>query len=74
MKIKFLIIYIKLLVIFIFVFLIIILYNKKRKIKIGVIGLRHEVNIGNNLVKYAIFIKLSELGFKPYNYLRFKVL
>ena len=39
-------------------------FNKVKKI--GVIGLRHEVNIGNNLLKYAIFIKLSELGFKPY--------
>jgi len=66
MKINFLIIYIKFFLIIIFVLLIIILYNKKRKIKIGVIGLRHEINIGNNLVKYAIFIKLSELGFKPY--------
>ena len=34
--------------------------------KIGVIGLRHEINIGNNLLKYAMFIKLKELGFKPY--------
>jgi hypothetical protein len=34
--------------------------------RIGVIGLRHEINIGNNLLKYAIFVKLSELGFKPY--------
>ena len=32
----------------------------------GVVGVRHEVNIGNNLLKYAIFIKLKELGFKPY--------
>ena len=39
---------------------------KKKIIKIGVIGVRHEANIGNNLLKYAISIKLKELGFKPY--------
>ncbi len=40
---------------------------KAKKIKkIGIVGLRHEINIGNNLLKYAMFIKLSELGFKPY--------
>ena len=53
---------------YIFALLIMLLlalqFNKVKKI--GVIGLRHEVNIGNNLLKYAIFIKLSELGFKPY--------
>ena len=40
--------------------------NNKKKLKIGVIGLRHETNIGNNLIKYAISIKLRELGFIPY--------
>ena len=40
--------------------------NKKKNNKVGVIGLRHEVNIGNNLIKYAISIKLKELGFIPY--------
>ena len=34
--------------------------------KIGIIGVRHEVNIGNNLIKYAISIKLKELGYIPY--------
>ena len=34
--------------------------------KIGVIGVRHEVNIGTNLLKYAISIKLKELGYIPY--------
>ena len=38
----------------------------KRKKKIGVIGLKHGNNIGNNLLKYAISIILSELGFEPY--------
>lgn len=40
--------------------------NKKRYKKVGVIGLRHEVNVGNNLIKYAISIKLKELEFIPY--------
>ena len=34
--------------------------------KIGIVGLPHSTNIGNNLLKYAIYIKLSELGFEPY--------
>ncbi len=34
--------------------------------KIGVIGLEHSQNIGNNLVKYSISIILKELGFIPY--------
>ena len=55
--------FIKIIFIFFFIFLNIIIKKKKR---IGVISLRHEVNIGNNLLKYAIFIKLSELGFIPY--------
>ena len=42
------------------------IYLKKVKLKIGVISLSHSQNIGNNLLKYAIFIKLSELGFDPY--------
>ena len=33
--------------------------------KIGVIGLNHSQNVGNNLLKYAMYIKLSEFGFKP---------
>ena len=38
----------------------------KLSLKVGVVGVRHEANIGNNLIKYAISIKLSELGFIPY--------
>ena len=38
----------------------------KPKKKIGVIGVRHEANIGNNLIKYAMSIKLSQLGYIPY--------
>lgn len=54
-------------------FIIIILFSIKEfniinltKKKIGVIGLEHSQNVGNNLLKYAMFIKLSELGFSPY--------
>ena len=53
----------KLLIICILIFLKIF---KNKKKKIGVIGLSHCNNIGNNLLKYAINIKLSELGFEPY--------
>ena len=36
-------------------FLFLISFIKSfKKLKIGVIGVRHEVNIGNNLIKYAI--------------------
>ena len=39
----------------------------KRFIKrVGIIGLEHSMNIGNNLLKYAISIKISELGYIPY--------
>ena len=41
-------------------------YNKKKNRKIGVIGLRHEINVGNNLLKYALSILLKEMGYKPY--------
>ena len=40
--------------------------NSNIKKKIGIIGLEHSQNVGNNLLKYAIFIKLTELGFDPY--------
>ena len=32
----------------------------------GIVGVRHEVNIGNNLIKYAMSVIISELGYKPY--------
>ena len=41
-------------------------FNFKSKKRIGVIGLEHSQNVGNNLLKYAIHIKLSELGMIPY--------
>lgn len=56
-------------IIFIFILIIIFIFiyqcylNKK---KIGVIGLEHSQNVGNNLLKYAMFIKLSELGYSPF--------
>ena len=46
--------------------LFIILKGIKTKRRIGVVGLRHEVNIGNNLIKYSISILLKQLGYKPY--------
>jgi hypothetical protein len=51
--------------IIIFIFFLII-HKKKKTKKIGVIGLSHGNNIGNNLLKYAMHIKLTELGFEPY--------
>ena len=48
-----------------FVYLIISLKTKSH-IKVGVIGVRHESNIGNNLLKYAMSVKLLELGYIPY--------
>ena len=53
------------------IFFIFIIFNYTKKIKkkikkIGVIGLSHGNNIGNNLLKYAMHIKLTELGFEPY--------
>lgn len=54
--------------IFLFFNFLILIYEKNRKKykKVGVIGLRHEANVGNNLIKYAISIKLKELDFIPY--------
>ena len=40
--------------------------NFKIHNKIGVIGLEHSQNVGNNLLKYAMFIKLKELGYSPF--------
>ena len=40
--------------------------QSKIKKKIGVISLAHSNNIGNILLKYAIFIKLYQLGYDPY--------
>ena len=37
-----------------------------KTIKIGIVGEDHSQNIGNMLLKYAMFIKLKEFGFEPY--------
>ena len=66
--------YLNILNIFKIIFKIIILlifisfyyHIKSLKIKVGIIGLEHSQNIGNNLLKYAIHIKIKELGFDPY--------
>ena len=61
------IIYFKFFLIFYFIFKINkYIYNKKNKKKVGIISLDHSQNVGNNLLKYAIYIKLSNLGFDPY--------
>ena len=39
---------------------------KKRKRKVGIIGLTHHKNVGNNLLKFAIYIQLKKLGLEPY--------
>ena len=65
---------IKIIIIFILLLFIFIIHNSKnkmnylreKKIKIGVVGVRHSINIGNNLIKYAISLILKELGFIPY--------
>ena len=48
-------------------YIYLIYFSKKNyKLKIGVVGVRHEANVGNNLLKYAMFTKLTELGYIPY--------
>lgn len=54
------------LLIFIIFLLIHLIFFKTRLKKVGIVGLRHETNIGNNLIKYAISIKISQLGYIPY--------
>ena len=49
--------------------ILLLIYNRKNVKygkRIGVISLRHEVNIGNNLIKYAISILIKQLGYKPF--------
>ena len=65
---------IKIIIIFIILLFIFAIYHRRnkinylreKKIKIGVVGVRHSINIGNNLIKYAISLILKELGFIPY--------
>ena len=50
-----------------FLFIILLFINKVSDLKkIGIIGLDHSQNIGNNLLKYAMSIILRKLGFDPY--------
>ena len=57
-----------LIIFFNIIILILSFVQKQKKIikKVGVIGVVHETNIGNNLIKYAMSIKLKELGYSPY--------
>ena len=52
--------------IFILIILFFVNFSFIKKKSIGVIGLEHSKNVGNNLLKFAMFIKLSELGYSPY--------
>lgn len=60
----------KILLIFILIVLVLniplLIYKRKLPKKVGIISLRHEVNIGNNLIKYAISIIIKQLGYTPY--------
>ena len=56
----------KYLVLFHLILFSILILNFKTTIKrIGVISLPSHENIGNNLLKYAIYIKLLQFGYKP---------
>ena len=52
--------------IIIFSFLLLFIKKFKYEKRVGIIGLDHSLNIGNNLVKYSISIILSQLGYIPY--------
>jgi len=45
--------------------IIIIIMHKTKKTIIGVMSMKNDNNIGNNLIKFSIYIKLKELGLKP---------
>ena len=45
--------------------IIISIQERKSKNRIGIIGQRSSTNIGNNLLKYSIYILLKSFGFKP---------
>ena len=49
-----------------FYLFLILLFMKFSKKKIGVISIEHSENIGNNLLKYAMFIQLTKMGYDPY--------
>ena len=59
------------LIIFIYLILMHLIFNQispknGKKKRIGVVGLSHSQNIGNNLLKYSMFIILEKYGFEPY--------
>ena len=60
--------FVKSVLIILLTFTIIYLFYSREKfsLKVGVVGVRYIVNIGNNLLRYAISVKLKELGYKPY--------
>jgi hypothetical protein len=39
--------------------------NSKDSKRIGIIGYKSDINIGNNLVKYSMYMILKRLGFRP---------
>ena len=41
-------------------------FGSKKRLKIGIVGVAHGANVGNNMIKYAISVVLSNLGFEPY--------
>jgi hypothetical protein len=48
-----------------FCLILYIIFSKHNKKIIGVVGLINHNNIGNNLVKFSIYIKLKEFGLDP---------
>ena len=59
-------IFLSILILFFVILIIMDYFRNHRKKRIGIIGLGHSQNVGNNLLKYAISIKLRELGVIPY--------
>ena len=65
-------VYVKIIIFFLFIYIGILINNSSftklnyiKKKRIGVVGLPNHNNIGNNLVKFAMFIKLKEYDFEP---------
>jgi len=56
--------YFKIIAFLVLFFLLMMIIIKKTK-KIGVVGMYHDNNAGNNLVKFSIYTKLKEFGFDP---------
>ena len=58
--------YKKISIIIVILIIFILCFRRNKKITIGIFGCRHDVNIGNYLIKFAMYIKLKELGYEPY--------